>query len=91
MQGQESRYGLEEAKTPFRELSFQATSETPSMQSNVDFPRGLVEARRANDNRMLVQPDPSSIIDQQILAAFCAKYLPTDPSVRGRQPCVWLE
>lgn len=61
------------------------------MQSNVDFQRGLVEARRANDSRMLIQPNLSNLFDQQIVASFWAKYLPTDASARGRQPCVWLE
>lgn len=61
------------------------------MQSNIDFQRGLLEARRANDNRILVQPAPTSINDQQIVAAFWAKYIPSDPNARGRQPCLWLE
>ena len=61
------------------------------MQANVDFQRGLVEARRANDNRMLVQPNASSMVDQQVIGAFWAKYLPKDPNARGRQPCDWLE
>lgn len=90
IEGPQRRHGLEEAKTPFAQVG-QGPVETPTMQSNVDFQRGLVEARRANDNRMLVQSDPSSIFDQQIVATFWAKYLPSDPSARGRQPCLWLE
>ena len=61
------------------------------MVSNIDFQRGLVESRRAYDNRILLQPNDSAALDQQIISAFWEKYAPSNSSVQGGTPCVWLQ
>lgn len=61
------------------------------MASNIDFQRGLVESRRAYDNRILVQPNDSAAFDQQIISILWEKYTPSVSSVQGGTPCVWLQ
>ena len=61
------------------------------MVSNIDFQRGLVESRRAYDNRILVQPNESAAFDQQIISALWEKYAPSVNTIQGGAPCVWLQ
>ena len=61
------------------------------MSSNISFQRGLVESRRAYDNRVLVQINDSAAFDQQIISALWEKYTPSVSSVQGGTPCVWLQ
>ena len=61
------------------------------MLSNIDFQRGLVESRRAYDNRILVAPNDSAAFDQQIVSALWEKYTPSINSVQGGAPCMWLQ
>ena len=60
------------------------------MVSNIDFQHGLIESRRAYDNRILIRPNDSAALDQQIIAALWEKYTPSISSVQGGVPCVWL-
>lgn len=60
------------------------------MVSNIDFQRGLVESRRAYDNRVLVQPNGCTAVEQQIISALWEKYTPSISSAQGGTPCVWL-
>ncbi|CAD6590867.1 MAG: hypothetical protein ASARMPREDX12_004762 [Alectoria sarmentosa] len=91
LQGPEKRYGLEEVKTPFSQSSDRDVSQPQPMVSNIDFQRGLVESRRAYDNRILVQPDDSAAFDQQIISTLWEKYTPSISSVQAGTPCVWLQ
>ena len=91
LQGPEKRYGLEEAKTSFSQSSDRDLSQPQPMVSNIDFQRGLVESRRAYDNRILVQPNDTSAFDQQIISALWEKYTPSINSFQGGTPCVWLQ
>lgn len=91
LQGPEKRYGLEEAKTPFSQSSDRDLSQPQPMLSNIDFQRGLVESRRANDNRILIQPDETAAFDQQIISALWEKYTPSTGSIQAGTPCVWLQ
>ena len=61
------------------------------MVSNLSFQRGLVESRRAYDNRLLVQIKHSAAFDLQIISALWEKYTPSISSVQGGTPCVWLQ
>ena len=60
------------------------------MISTIDFQRGLVESRRAYDNRILLQPNDVAAVDQQIVSALWDKYTPSIGSVQAGTPCVWL-
>ncbi|KAF6218481.1 hypothetical protein HO133_005830 [Letharia lupina] len=88
--GPEKRYGLEEVKAPFSQSSDRDLSQPQPMVSNIDFQRGLVESRRAYDNRVLVQPNGCTAVDQQIISALWEKYTPSISSAQGGTPCVWL-
>ncbi len=85
LQGPEKRYGLEEAKTPYSrsQSSDLDLSQPQPMLSNIDFQRGLVESRRAHDNRILVQPTDSAAFDQQIISALWENYAPSLSSVQS--------
>ena len=61
------------------------------MLSNIDFQRGLVESRRAYDNRILVHPNDTAAFDQQVISALWEKYTPSISSIQGGTPCVWLQ
>ena len=61
------------------------------MLSNIDFQRGLVESRRAHDNRILIQPTDSAAFDQQIISALWESYTPSLSSVQSGAICVWLQ
>ena len=61
------------------------------MVSSIDFQRGLVESRRAYDNRILVQPNDSAVFDQQIISALWDKYAPSGNSIQGGAPSIWLQ
>ena len=91
MQGPEKRYGLEEAKTLITQSSDRDLSQPQPMVSNIDFQRGLVESRRAYDNRILVQPNDSAAFDQQIISALWEKYAPSVNSIQGGAACLWLQ
>ncbi len=93
LQGPEKRYGLEEAKTPYShsQSSDLDLSQPQPMLSNIDFQRGLVESRRAHDNRILVQPTDSAAFDQQIISALWESYTPSLSSVQSGAICVWLQ
>ena len=91
LQGPEKRHGLEEAKTPFLQSLDEDLSQPQPMLSNIDFQRGLVESRRASDNRILVQPTDSAAFDQQIISALWENYTPSNSSVQSGTPCVWLQ
>lgn len=60
------------------------------MISTIDFQRGLVESRRAYDNRILLQPNDIAAVDQQIVSALWDKYTPSIGNVQAGIPCVWL-
>ena len=61
------------------------------MVSNIDFQRGLVESRRAYDNRILVQPNDSAAFDQQIISALWDRYAPSVNSIQSGAPSIWLQ
>lgn len=61
------------------------------MISTIDFQRGLVESRRAYDNRILLQPNDTAAVDQQMIAKLWEKYTPPINSAQAATPCVWLQ
>lgn len=61
------------------------------MISNIDFQRGLVESRRAYDNRIVLQPNDTAAVDQQLISALWDKYTPSISTVQAGTPCVWLQ
>ena len=61
------------------------------MLSTIDFQRGLVESRRAHDNRILIQPNDSAAFDQQMISALWEKYTPSVSSIHGGVTCIWLQ
>ena len=61
------------------------------MVSNLDFQRGLVESRKAHDNRILIQPSNSAASDQQIISTLWDIYAPSVNSVQGGAPIIWLQ
>lgn len=56
------------------------------MVSNIDFQRGLVESRRAYDNRVLVQPNGCTAVDQQIISALWEKYTLPSAALKVEHP-----
>ena len=91
LQGPQKRYGLEEAKISSSQSLDRDLSQPQPIVSNIDFQRGLVESRRANDNRILIQPKGSAAFDQQIISALWESYTPSNSSAQARTPCVWLQ
>lgn len=61
------------------------------MISTIDFQRGLVESRRAYDNRILLQPSDTAVFDQQLISVLWNKYTPSISSAQAGTPCVWLQ
>ena len=61
------------------------------MISTLDFQRGLVESRRPYDNRILLQPNDSAAVDQQMIAKLWEKYTPPISSAQAETPCIWLQ
>lgn len=91
LQGSEKRHGLEETKTPFLQSLDQDLFQPQPILTNIDFQRGLVESRRAYDNRIIGQPNDSAAYDQQIISALWEKYTPSNNSIQSGTPCVWLQ
>ena len=61
------------------------------MLSTIEIQRNLVENRRANDNRILVQPNDSPAFDQQIISSLWERYTPSMGSAQDGTHCVWLQ
>lgn len=61
------------------------------MISTIDFQRGLIESRRAYDDRILIQLSDTAAVDQQMISALWNKYTPPISSAQAETPCVWLQ
>ena len=40
---------------------------------------------------MLLEPDATAVLDQQIISAFWERYTPLNANARGGSACIWLE
>lgn len=98
IEGPEKRRGLEEAKplayttTASGEVARLDDSTSPSMLSNIAYQHDSLRQHVSADNRLLVQPTSSTVLDQQLISNFWEKYIPADARTQGLQsPCLWLK
>lgn len=61
------------------------------MLSNVSYLRETLEGHAPADNRMLLIPGLSAVLDRQLISLFWGKYVPVDYVVQGGSPCIWME
>ena len=98
MEGPERRHGLEEVKPAtcgiptFTSFPRKSGFSDPSRALEVGYQQQTTVEHATPDNRLLVRPRSSGVLDSQLISNFWDKYIPDNaPSQGSVSQCVWLQ